>query len=233
MEEIELSVVVPLAPGEDLSVLMEKLRALPDSSEVIFAAASAEGYKQVDTSLPGVPVRFIANNGGRAGCMNAGAKIARSRYLWFLHADSLFDRAAVNTLLSAIQKYPDALLFFDLAYQGGPVFMRFNEWGANFRSRILNTPFGDQGFCICRDVFEQLGGYPEGEPYGEDHLFVRNARRNRVPVVSTNHLLYTSPRKYEKNGWLRTTALHLYLWRKQAWQDVAKYRRMGSPNGIA
>ncbi len=95
--------------------------------------------------------------------------------------------------------------------------------GALFRSRALGVPFGDQGFCIKKTIFNKLGGFPEGLPYGEDHVFVWRARQQGIDLQPLGVKLYTSARKYKKHGWLKTTILTQYLWIKQAlpeWQKL-------------
>ena len=52
--------------------------------------------------------------------------------------------------------------------------------------------------------------------YGEDHLFVWRALQEGIPVKSTGSVMFTSARKYSRNGWYKITSLHLYLWLKQA-----------------
>jgi GT2 family glycosyltransferase len=93
--------------------------------------------------------------------------------------------------------------------------MKINSWGANMRARFFGIPFGDQGFCIEKQLFETLGGYSETAPYGEDHLFVWRAHKAGVKLNRVPARLTTSARKYQQNGWLKTTLLHQYLWIKQ------------------
>ncbi len=185
-----ISVIIPLAPGEPRPEVL--LACLPQEAEII-----------------------LSQEGGRASSLNQGAAKASGEYLWFLHADSELTDDGWHKLQIAIKQVPNALHYFDLAFAGGSFFMRLNAWGANFRSRILGCPFGDQGFCLNRSVFEELGGYPKDVAYGEDHLFVWKARKAGVQLNPIGATLTTSPRKYEKYGWLRVTILHQYLWLKQ------------------
>lgn len=228
-EQISISVIVPLAPGgEDLSVLLADLKILPSCSEVLFMTADPECYCRKTSVIPGVPVRFLSTLGGRAESMNAGAEEARGNHLLFLHADSHLTEESFAALLRKIEQEPEALLYFDLKFDtGSSPLMHLNEKGAFFRSRILRTPFGDQGFCVSGDIFNGLGGYRVDVPYGEDHLLVRKARQEGISVISVKAPLYTSARKYQKNGWLRTTVTHLLLWRLQAYKDRENKRKKG------
>lgn len=94
--------------------------------------------------------------------------------------------------------------------------MSINAWGANFRSRFLKIPFGDQAFLLRRKLWEALGRFPVGSAYGEDHLFVWAARRAHIAVIRLPAEISTSARKYTERGWLATTAKHLLLTARQA-----------------
>lgn len=97
--------------------------------------------------------------------------------------------------------------------------MRLTELGTWLRSRLLGIPFGDQALCLRADIFRNLGGYPQGLPYGEDHILVWRARQAGVPLHPVRSPLYSSPRKYRAKGWLNTTLRHLYLTFVQAWPE--------------
>lgn len=220
---MKISIIVPVAPSEDLETrFLDDLKKLPAGSELIFVSAENGITDNITTRITGIDMRHIAAGPGRAVCLNAGAENSSGDYLWFLHADSRFRDDTVASLLEAINRHPDSLLYFDIIFYDASMMMKLNELGVYFRTRCLKTPFGDQGFCIKKDLYIALGGFPEDAPYGEDHLFVRNAVRKRIPVKPVKSVLYTSARKYRENGWLRTTLLHLFLWQKQIYHDNKK-----------
>jgi glycosyltransferase involved in cell wall biosynthesis len=195
---VSLSVIIPLAPSEDKPVTL--INALPPEIEVI-----------------------LAREAGRAQSLNAGAAKATGEYLWFLHADSTLPADGWQKLQRAIAQKPNALHYFNLGFADGGWRMKLNSWGANLRSRYLGCPFGDQGFCIHRQLFQDLGTYSETAPYGEDHLFVWQAHKANVKLNQISATLTTSARKYQQRGWLNTTLRHGYLWLKQVvsvkWQQ--------------
>jgi len=155
--------------------------------------------------------------------MNRGAEQARRPFLWFLHADSRINGDAVTALQASIEAHPDAILYFDLEFQSdGPKLARLNARGVRFRSRCLGLPFGDQGLCLSRELFSRLGRFNEEVAYGEDHLLIWSARRERVPILPVGTVIATSARKYATNGWLATTALHTWRTWKQAIPEFAK-----------
>jgi rSAM/selenodomain-associated transferase 2 len=224
----DLSVIIPLAPDESAWLgLLEELRQLPAATQIIFVTSQeAEPLSLGRLEVPQKAVETLSSRPGRAEQMNAGARVATGRYLWFLHADSKFSPASIPALLDSIKKSTDDLLYFDLIFlNDASALMCLNRWGVKFRSRVLQVPFGDQGFCIRQDLFHQLGGFPEGLPYGEDHVFVWRVRQHGLKLKPVGAALYTSARKYRIKGWLRTTLLHQYLWIKQAWPEWRKLKK--------
>jgi hypothetical protein len=211
----QLAVVVPVGPGDRAwSELLPQLDALPPEAEVVIAGA--------EPSPDGVPLRarWLQAPHGRAQQMNAGARETSRPFLWFLHADSRLEPDTLPALDRALVVAPDALHFFDLAFlNDGPPLMRLNQAGAWLRSRWGGMPFGDQGFCLRREVFERLGGFRTDAPYGEDHLLAWKARQLGVPLRPTGALLRTSARRYRERGWLATTARHLHLTIRQAFPE--------------
>lgn len=180
--------------------------ALEEVSIVIPTLANEPALETVLGDLEGLESEIIVSSEGtRARSLNRGAEKAQRPFLWFLHADSRVTTGNIAALGRTLEQRPGALHYFDLAYEGGGL-PALNAWGANVRSRLFGLPYGDQGVCISRVLFERIGGYPEDAPYGEDLLFVRLARRTGVPLSRIPAKLTTSARKYRQEGWLKLTA---------------------------
>ena len=213
-----LSVIIPLGPDEtELAELVDQLQTLPEGCEILLARSVHGVTKNRDSNNLHIKPRVVRGKSGRAGQMNAAAKSAKGEYLWFLHADSRLDKDTIPVLLESIGNSKEVLYFHDLAFlPDGPSAMPINSWGVKFRSNWLKTPFGDQGFCLSRELFHQLGGYREDVRYGEDHLLVWKALQAGIKVLPTGARLFTSARKYARNGWFNTTITHVYLWMVQA-----------------
>ncbi len=229
-----LSIVIPVGPGDsawaDLLPLL--LPACPAGSEVLLSAAEPRPalLEEQAASEAGCVLRWLHGTRGRGAQLNRGARAATGEFLWFLHADSRPGADAIPTLLRRLSEGRDALWYFDLRFlDDGPRLVKLNEFGARFRSRLLGLPFGDQGFALVRRRFEQLGGFSETAPYGEDHLFVWACRHAGVRVRPVGRPLLTSARKYARQGWLATTIRHLRLTWKQAVPELFRSTR---PEGV-
>ncbi len=201
MNEISISVIIPLAPNEIQPKSL--LASLPENTDII-----------------------LSQKEGRAASLNHGAAQAKGEYLWFLHADSELSTQAWRKLITAIKQKPNALHYFRLAFFSGSDKMKINAWGANFRSSVFGCPFGDQGLCISSALFDQLQGFPEDLEYGEDHVFVWKARQQDISLNEIDATITTSARKYNNNGWLKTTLSHICLWIKQAWPEWKQLRKI-------
>jgi len=224
-----VSVIIPLAKGEQAwRQLVEEVK-LPQGSEVVLAAGEQDIAVSSDTFH--IPSRITNEGSGRAAQMNAGARFAKNDWLWFLHADTRFGEGAFEAMARCVEENEMGLFFFDLRFSDdGPSAMRLNEWAVKWRAGRLKIPFGDQAFLVRRDVFELLGGYREDVSSGEDHFLVWKAHHLGVPVVSVGSAVYTSSRRYEDNGWLTTTMRFVWLTIKQGvpqWFILQKLRLQG------
>ena len=230
----ELAVIIPVAPGDTAwAQMVADLKKLPLESEIIFVCPElpSKALKHLfDDLARSRNVRWFQAPQGRGRQLNAGVKATQNPYLWFLHADSRFTESALHTLEKSLQHKPDALHYFDLVFlDDGPALTVVNTVGVWFRSHILGLPFGDQGFCLERKLFERLDGFSEDVSYGEDHLFVWQARTQKISLRCTRGLIQTSARKYREYGWCATTLNHLTLTAKQAfpaWLKFLKVRRL-------
>lgn len=149
---------------------------------------------------------IVSSEGSRAKSLNAGAAKAKHDVLWFLHADSRVSTENLIGLQQALENDSGALHYFDLAYENGGL-AALNAGGANIRSRLFGLPYGDQGFCVSKELFDKIGGYPQDVSYGEDLLFVRLAKRAGIKLNRIPSKLATSARKYQQHGWLKLTVL--------------------------
>ena len=231
MPELLLSVIIPVGPDEKEIPpgLIDDLHFLPQASELVFVGCDPQQQalqENLSEQFPLYRSRWLYAEPGRAQQMNAGATAAEGKFLWFLHLDSRFQPQLLDRLILNLQNKPDRLHYCLLKFlPDGPVDMGLNALGANLRSLLLGVPFGDQGFAICKEQFERIGGYPERVAYGEDHLFVWYARQQGIGFLCCFEYLQTSARKYKKRGWWSLTLLYQQLWIKQAWPEFIKLLR--------
>jgi rSAM/selenodomain-associated transferase 2 len=143
---------------------------------------------------------------GRAAQMNTGARAARGDILLFLHGDTLLAPGFVEQVRVALSQPGVAAGAFRLVIDGKDFGLRIIEWLANFRSKVLQMPYGDQAIFVRADMFYDLGGFPD-LPIMEDFELVRRLKQKGrikiLPLAAT-----TSPRRWQKLGVLQTTAIN-------------------------
>lgn len=227
--ELLLSVIIPVGPAETQipQGLLYDLQWLPQATEIIFVGcheSQQSALQQSTRSLTQYPQTWLYTTVGRAAQMNAGAQQAKGQFLWFLHVDSRFEPELSDQLISNLQQYPNRLHYCLLRFmQDGPEGIYLNGVGANIRSWLFGTPFGDQGLAISKTHFAMVGGYPEDAVYGEDHLFVWYARQQGMRLKCCWQPLVTSARKYQDKGWVKLTLAYQKVWIKQAWPEFLKW----------
>jgi hypothetical protein len=197
----DLTVVIPVAP-DDLA-WTALLAQLPQGWSIVVSAATPR------PSSLAASIRWHHGKPGRGRQLNAGAALAESHWLWFLHADSRLDSAACKGVTAWCAQRKNGLGYLDLEFLGdGPALTRLNALGANLRSRLFGLPYGDQGLCISAAEFWRLGGFREDLERGEDLDFVVRARSAGLPAGRMPGRIQTSARRYREHGWLRTTWQH-------------------------
>lgn len=187
----DVSIIIPIAPNETAHEIL-----LKDLDSVL----KNEGAEII-----------VSSEGSRAASLNVGAGKANREFLWFLHADSRVSVKNIDVLARCLKREPRALHYFFLSFgYGRPA---INAWMANVRSVAFGLPYGDQGFCISKESFNKIGGFPDAA-YGEDLLFVRRAKKAGVALYLIPSKLRSSARKYREAGWLKLTALrHVQFWK--------------------
>jgi rSAM/selenodomain-associated transferase 2 len=153
--------------------------------------------------------RVLVAPAGRAQQMNAGAAAARGDVLWFLHADTVPDSDAGETVLAALAASGRDWGRFDVRLSGHHPLLRMVETLMNLRSRFTGIATGDQGMFVRRTSFQAAGAFPD-IPLMEDIALSRQLRRSGRPVCVRNRLK-TSSRRWEARGVLCTIALMWWL----------------------
>ncbi len=142
--------------------------------------------------------------------MNAGARVAASHWLLFLHADSRLTVEAreclTRRLLGEATTNP-AYFRFSLKDRGW--FWRLIELGQSLRERVTGLAYGDQGLLVRSQDFDAIGGFPP-IPVMEDVALVR-ALRSRFQVDRLSARLAISTRRFVEEGrwraWTRNVRL--------------------------
>lgn len=202
--KIRLSIIIPvLNEVETIRETLSRLWPLRNrGAEIIVVdGGSADGSLALARDLAS---RAIPAPQGRATQMNAGALAATGDYLLFLHVDT---RLPENTdlVLTKVLQAGAAWGRFDVRLSGDRPLFRAIETLMNWRSRLTGIATGDQAIFVRRDVFEEVGGFPE-IPLMEDIALSERLKRIARPACLRERVV-TSSRRWERNGTVRTILL--------------------------
>lgn len=219
----------PADPADVLTVVVPTLNArarLPGCLGALRAARAAGAVDQVIVAdggstdgtceiARGLGAIVVAAPPGRGPQLAAGAAMACGGWLLFLHADTRlgdgWDRALAAHLADPEAAEVAAVfrLAFDEVSDGAARVARL----ANWRTRRLGLPYGDQALLIARPLYDRVGGYRE-LALMEDVDLVRRLGRRRIRLLDAEAV--TSGARYRRGGWWarparNLTVLALYL----------------------
>lgn len=197
----QLSVIVPALnaaatlPGCLASLQAARRRGLADQLLVV-DGGSRDSTREIAERSGAV---LVETQPGRGRQLAEGARLAAGEWLLFLHADTRLEEgweAAVEAFLASGER--DTAAVFRLAFDEDSPGARRVAAAANWRTRRLGLPYGDQGLLIARDFYQRLGGYPE-QPLMEDVALARRIGRRRLRVLPASAI--TSSGRYRRGGW--------------------------------
>ena len=145
---------------------------------VVDNASSDETLPFVRQSFPGVTVVALDRNSGYAAGNNAGARVARGKYLAFLNDDTQVEKRWLSALVAAAEADPSVGLVTsqivyaerpDVLDSAGDGYLRSGGAFKHHHGQSVNDApatrevFGacGAGFLVRSDLFQSLGGFDE------------------------------------------------------------------------
>jgi len=202
VRNINISIVIPvLDDTRALSSLLDALRALHDSPCEIIVVDGAE-----NATVAGCCRRFaciyLNARAGRGHQLHTGALHATGNVIWFLHADAEPPREAIESIRRSIRAGAIGG-FFKFRFAGRLAWHKsLIATFINIRCRF-GTPYGDQGIYIRKTDYLRAGGFADTALFEEIPLV--RAARSAGRFVQLDTPLGVSPRRWERDGWLRRT----------------------------
>lgn len=204
-----ISIIVPSLNASDelpgtLAALMPGLAQGLVHELVISDGGSADESLAIADAVGAV---VVSGAPGRGGQLRRGAGVARGDWLLFVHADSHLGEDWCDAVSQHMAAFPDKAGYGRLSFRAQGSAPRFVAAWANWRSRYLGLPYGDQSLLISRQLYDQIGGFAD-IPLMEDVALAR-ALHGRLRCLGT--ISATSATRYERQGWLRRGGRNLWL----------------------
>ena len=203
-----LSIIIPtLNEGHQIAAILMRLQGYRSEGAGIILVDGGSRDNTVELATPLVD-RVITTEAGRSTQMNAGAALATAEVLLFLHADTVLPAHAPQLILQGLTDARYRWGRFDVTIAGEHFFLTVIAWFMNHRSRLTGIATGDQAIFMTREVFDQLGGFPD-QALMEDIEMTSHLRKLGPPLCLHERVI-TSGRRWEKHGVWRTIWL---MWR--------------------
>ena len=189
---MKISLIIPIYnESKTIGKMLSQLDALPGQWEILFAdgGGSDDTLEQIGSRYP-----VLRCPKGRANQMNFAAEHAEAEVLWFVHCDSVLPKDAHVQIENAV-KNGAAWGCFRIGFDYDGPFMGCNTWFSNRRAK-KGIAFGDQGIWVRRDLFAEMGGFPD-LPIMEDYEFSRRMKARKIPITQLPGRIITSGRRYQ------------------------------------
>lgn len=204
MTQYTISIIIPVL--NEAEIIESTLRQLQQPGlDIIVVDGGSQDRTAAIAANTGVKVITVAGQ-NRAAQMNAGAKIAQTELLLFLHADSQLPVNFVDLIAKTLKQPGVVAGAFELAIAGADKSLRWIEKLVKMRSHFLSLPYGDQAIFTNKKVFDGVGGF-DNLPIMEDfELIQRLKRQGKIAIVPEN--VITSGRRWQKLGVWQTTLIN-------------------------
>lgn len=204
---MHIAVIIPVLNEQDaLAALLPALRPFGFEEVIVVDGGSRDRTVEVARtmceSVSDTNYRIISGPCGRASQMNAGAALATSDILVFLHADTLLPHNVRHVVEHAMVDQRCVGGRFDVRFPRDTGYAWLVSRLMNLRSRLSGIATGDQTIFVRRSVFEQMGGYAD-MPLMEDIEFSRRLKKLGT-IAGLRDKVTTSFRRWEQHGPLRT-----------------------------
>ncbi|MFT5465873.1 MAG: rSAM/selenodomain-associated transferase 2 [Verrucomicrobiales bacterium] len=198
----DVSIIIPaFHEGNAIAPCLERVLKIFDSPEVIVCDGSAD-EKTRDCAESAGARYLVPENHHRAHAMNAGAASASGDLLLFVHADTILPRAAQQLLDLNLHEFGWG--GFWKSFKPNGWWLWWHALTVNFcKLETTGEILGDNAMFVRRDVFEELGGFPEQELF-EDVEFSERLREHAERTGLQQKIFWraatTSSRRFQKHG---------------------------------
>ena len=230
-----IAIVVPvLGDTEQLHALIDRVYSWSDQPrELIVVSAVPDARLREFCAESGC--HYVESVRCRGAQLDSGARVAEAPVLWFLHADAMPNPSSLDDIALALAEGAEGG-HFRFKFTGPPSWRKECLEGLiRLRIQLGGIPYGDQGIFVRRKVYIACDGFPH-QPLFEEVALVKRLRARRH-FRALESPIGVSPRRWERDGWIRRSLANRrlalrYMSGAKAEQLAANYDRTseGSSN---
>ena len=197
---MRISVILPVLNEEStIAATLHGVCALAPHEIIVVDGGSGDRTRAIGAQCG---ARVLMTSAGRARQMNRGALEATGDVLLFLHADTRLPASALLDIAAALSDPRYLGGRFDVKLDSDRCLLKVVGFMISLRSRLSKIGTGDQAIFVRREVFAEMGGFPD-LPLMEDIAFCRMLKR-QGEVACLRSKVVTSARRWEVDGVWRT-----------------------------
>ncbi|GAB4150396.1 MAG: TIGR04283 family arsenosugar biosynthesis glycosyltransferase [Planctomycetaceae bacterium] len=217
---LSISVIIPtLNEAEHIQALIQETRSLGTCEIIVVDGGSTDRTSELAVTAD----KCLSVSPGRAIQQNAGAEIACGDVLLFLHADCRLEPGTLEAIREVMSDQQTIAGCFRQRIEAKGLRYRLLEWGNALRVRCLKWMYGDQAIFVRREVFNQIGGFPDVKLMEDLLLAKRLKKRGRLALLPSR--VRVSARRWQTKGVIRQTLRN--------WSFVLLSQCGVSPNWLA
>ncbi len=195
-ERRRISVIIPtLNEADNIVDTLKHVQSGKNLEIIVVDGGSSDNTVQLAKDMGATVIQTPT---GRAGQMNAGAEAACGEILVFLHTDTRLPPKFDEHIRRAMDGAGVAASAFELRVDSPISTFRVIERLANWRSRRMQMPYGDQAIFVSASLFRGIGGFRDIPIMEDFELMQRLKKQGKIITLSVP--VYTSPRRWLKTG---------------------------------
>lgn len=194
IKSLSIAIIIPTYNEEKtIEKLQTFLYPLIRKCEIIFVDGGS-----TDRTIELIDKRFkvLVSKKGRSNQMNFGAQNTDADVLFFLHSDSELPKNSLEQIKTAIAE--SSVACFGIAFRSFSPLMFICRYISNHRVFDRKIMFGDQGIFIDRNLFFEIGEFPD-LPIMEDYELSLKLKKKGIKPAMTQNRIYTSARRFKGN----------------------------------